>query len=195
MLRGVAVAGAALIVLVGGASAAPERDMLVRPGVGIGRISIGMTQAEVVRILGTHQRVNRRYRLGFGRSYVEHDWDYGRWTIGYEGRSGQLKVVRVGTLQATQRTPKGIGVGARPRDIVAAYPSARCADRYRNFKWYFVGRYVTVKSPNGRLTAFLVKTPYFGRDRTHRVIEVMVATNALLRGEKDWPCAPDWREG
>src|SRR5687767_13778940 len=57
VLRGVAAADAALVGLVGGASAAPERDMLVRPGVAIGRISIGMTQAEVVRILGTHQLV------------------------------------------------------------------------------------------------------------------------------------------
>jgi SmpA / OmlA family len=167
----------------------------VRPGVGIGRISIGMTQAQVERILGTPTLTNRRYRLGFGRSYVEHDWDYARWTVGYEGRPGRLKVVRVGTNQRTQRTPKSIGVGSRPGAIVRAYPNAQCADRYRNYRWDFVGRYVTVRAPNGRLTSFLVATPYYGQDRTHRVIEVMVTTHPRLRGERDWPCAADWRQG
>ena len=183
------------VVAVTAASAAPQRDALVRPGIGIGRITIGMTQAQVVRILGTHHRVNRRYKLGFGRSYVEHDWDYGRWTVGYEGRPGQLKVVRVATLQDTQRTPKRIGVGSRPREVVAAYPNVRCAERYRNYRWDRIGRFLTVRAPNGRLTSFLVATPWYGRDRTQRVIEVMVTQNPRLRGERDWPCDPGWQQG
>ena len=52
ILRGVAATGVTLAVLAGEASAAADRDSLVRPGVGIGRISIGMTQAQVQRVLG-----------------------------------------------------------------------------------------------------------------------------------------------
>jgi hypothetical protein len=154
-----------------------------------------MTQAQVQRILGTPTLTNRRYRLGFGRSYVEHDWDYARWTVGYEGRPGQLKVVRVATNQRTQRTPKRIGVGSSPRDVVAAYPSVRCAERYRNYRWDRIGRYLNVRAQDGRLTSFLVGTPWYGRDRTQRVIEVMVTTNPRLRGERDWPCEPGWQRG
>jgi hypothetical protein len=191
----VPIALCSAVVAATAASAAPQRDALVRPGVGIGRVAIGMTQAEVKRILGQHSRVNRRYKLGFGRSYVEHDWDYGRWTVGYEGRPGQLKVVRVATLQDTQRTPRRIGVGSRPREVVAAYPAVRCVERYRSYRWDRIGRFLSFRAPNGRLTSFLVATPWYGRDRTQRVIEVMVATNPRLRGERDWPCPNDWREG
>lgn len=194
MVRGVAACGISIAVATAGAaSAAPQRDTLVRPGVGIGRIALGLPQAQVVRILGPPSRVNRRYALGFGRTYVEHDWDYGRWTVGYEGRRGSLKVVRVATLQDTQRTPRRIGVGSRPREVVAAYPSVRCAERYRNYRWERIGRYLTVRAPNGRLTSFLVATPWYGRDRTQRVIEVMVAQSPRLKGERDWPCDPGWQ--
>jgi hypothetical protein len=189
----VAVAGTALAVLTGGASAAPERDALVRPGVGIGRISIGMTQPQVQRILGRPTLVNRRYQLGFGRSYVEHDWDYARWTVGYEGRPGQLRVVRVATNVRTERTPQRIGVGSRPRDIARAYASARCVERSRTDGWARVGRYVIVRAPNGRLTSFLVAQPWYGQDRTQRVIEVMVTVQPRIKGERDWPCDPGWQ--
>jgi len=195
VLRGIAAAGVALAVLTGGASAAPERDTLVRPGIGIGRITLGMTPTQVERVLGRHTLVNKRHELGFGRTYVEHDWDYARWTVGYEGRRGQLRVVRVATNQSTQRTPQGVGVGSQPRDIVRAYPAARCALRYLNRRWDLLGRYVTVTAPNGRLTSFLVATPWYGRDRTHRVVEVMVAQRPRLRGEKDAPCPAGWRLG
>jgi hypothetical protein len=194
VLRGVALAGTAVAVLAGGASAAPERDALVRPGVGIGRIAIGMTRAQVARAIGPHTRVNRRYKLGFGRSYVEHDWDYGRWTVGYEGRPGQLRVVRVATLQARERTPQRIGIGSRPRDVARAYPRGRCVDRARTDRIAALGRFVIVRAGNGRLTQFLIGRPWYGRDRTPRVIEVMVATKALVRGEWDYPCPAGWQQ-
>jgi hypothetical protein len=58
-----------------------------------------------------------------------------------------------------------------------------------------IGRFLTVRAPNGRLTSFLVATPWYGRDRTEHVIEVMVATTARLQGERDWPCPDGWRQG
>jgi hypothetical protein len=194
VLRGVAAAGATLAVLTGAASAAPERDALVRPGIGIGPIEIGMTQAQVQRMLGAPTLTNRRYPLGFGRSYVEHDWDYARWTVGYEGRPGQLRVVRVATNTRTQRTPQRIGVGSRPRDVIRAYRNARCVERNRTDGIARVGRFLTVRAPSGRLTSFLVGTPWYGQDRTHRVLEVMVSTTARIRGERDFPCPAGWQQ-
>jgi hypothetical protein len=195
VLRKLVVSGLlAALVVASGAVAGSARDTRVRPGVGIGRVSLGMTPAQVERALGRHTLVNRRQRLGFGTSYVEHYWDLG-WTVGYTGRPGRLRAVRVATMSRTQRTPAGIGVGSRPRDIVRAYPTARCAERYRRYGNVRVGRYVTVRARNGRSTAFVVGTPWYGRDRTHRVIEVMVATTPLLRGERDWPCPAGWQRG
>lgn len=193
MLRGVAAAVLVGAAVVSTAAAAPERDALVRPGVGIGRISIGSTQAQVVQILGPHHRVNRRYPIGFGRIHVEHDWDYGRWTVAYEGRPGRLEVVKVATMLQTQRTPQRIGVGSRPRDLARAYPSGRCVERQRTDRATSVGRFYVVRARNGRLTSFLIATPWYGQDRRHRVVEVIVSTRARGRNERDWPCAPGWQ--
>ena len=193
VLRKLVVSGLlGALVVASGAVAVGSRDALVRPGVGIGRVSLGMTPAQVERALGRHTLVNRRQRLGFGTSYVEHYWDLG-WTVGYTGRPGRLSVVRVSTQARNQRTPARIGVGSRPRDIVRAYPGARCVDHYRRYRYVRVGRYVRVRARNGRVTAFLVGTPWYGRDRSHRVLEVMVASKPLLRGERDWPCPAGWQ--
>jgi hypothetical protein len=193
VLRKLAISGFFVgLVVAGGAVASSSRDALVRPGVGIGRVSLGMTPVQVERALGRHTLVNKRERLGFGTSYVEHYWDAG-WTVGYTGRRGRLRVVRVSTQARNQRTPARIGVGSRPRDIVRAYPGARCAERYRRYRYVRVGRYVSVRARNGRVTAFLVGTPWYGQDRSHRVLEVMVASTPLLRGERDWPCPAGWQ--
>ena len=70
------VALVAAVVAAAAAHGAPQRDALVRPGVGIGKIRLGMTPAQVFRALGRTPLVNRRIDFGFGTRYVEYGWDY-----------------------------------------------------------------------------------------------------------------------
>ena len=175
------------------APAAPERDALVRPGRGIGRVSLGMTLAQVRRTLGPHTAVNARKRLGFGETYVELDWTYSTWRVGFEGRRGRLRAVRVATTMRRQRTPEGLGPDSRIRDIVRVYPRATCSDWAGLGTNSSVGRWVTVRHAGGARTVFVVLTEGTPQPPPGRVVEVMVQRPARGLAETRRPCRGDWR--
>ncbi|HXV02055.1 MAG TPA: hypothetical protein VFP24_00655, partial [Gaiellaceae bacterium] len=79
------VAAALIVLTLGVASAAakPDGDTRVRHGAGIGPITLGMTYAQVRKILGGPQTVDRRETLRNGRRYLEFGWDFSWWTIGF----------------------------------------------------------------------------------------------------------------
>jgi hypothetical protein len=81
-------------------ASAPSSTRLIRLGVGIGKIRLGMTYAEVRRALGRPQLVNRRQDRGFGNRYIEYLWNYDEWRVGLLGPRGRERVVRVSTARA-----------------------------------------------------------------------------------------------
>jgi len=129
MRRVVAFVVAGSLLACAGANAAggsAGRDALVRPGVAIGKLRLGMSLSQVQRVIGRHTLVNVKDELGFKRHYVELDWNYGVWTVGFVGREGDYRVVKIATTTRRERTAKGNAVGSRARRLVAEFPRGVC---------------------------------------------------------------------
>jgi hypothetical protein len=107
------------------AYAAPDATALIRPGVGIGKVRLGMTQAQVRRVLGPHTVVNVRERR-FGLRYLELAYDYSAYTVGFFGAPGKLRVVSVATSLRRERTRNGLGPGTSLRALRRALRGERC---------------------------------------------------------------------
>jgi hypothetical protein len=119
-LLGLAVAGA-----LGLAAPAAAEQEVVRHGESIGKVRLGMSVAEVHRLLGRPRSTTREQR---GRNtYLESDWDYGWWTVGFaRPPGGRFRAVMVGTVQKAQRTPERLGAGATRGDVARRLPDSRC---------------------------------------------------------------------
>jgi hypothetical protein len=98
--------GAALVAV----PTASSRSVPIRVGVGIGPINLGMNGQQVSRALGRPRAVIERRVIG-GRPYVEFEYQYGAWNIGFLGPKGRRRVVLVGSGLPRHRTPEGVGVG------------------------------------------------------------------------------------
>jgi hypothetical protein len=107
---------AGAIVLAPSASGSSERSVPIRIGHGIGPINLGMTGAQVYRALGRPRTVVDR-KVIRGRPYVEFEYGYGRWTVGFYGRKPNRRVVLVLTALGRHRTPEGLGVGSSDREV------------------------------------------------------------------------------
>jgi hypothetical protein len=109
------------------ARAAPGANALIRPGVGIGPLRLGMTPQQVRHALGQPIYV-RGTRLGFGRLLIE----YSYWLDGYTAYllrvGGKARVVSVQTTLAKEKTASGLGVGSTERQIRRVYPDVRCSE-------------------------------------------------------------------
>jgi hypothetical protein len=103
-----ALAAAAVAALPAGATT--ERDRLIRPGVGIAKVRLGMTQAQLRAVMGRPLAVLPQ-QAQFGRAAVEWQYGYGAYTVRLEGRRNALRVVRVATTVLKERTREGFGVG------------------------------------------------------------------------------------
>lgn len=101
------------------AQGAPESNFVIQPGRAIGEVRVGMTFAQVRAVLGKPNVVNKRTRAGFGR-YVEYDWGWGSWTVGFSGRGSNLRVSLIGTTLRRERTRDGVGVGTSAARMRAA---------------------------------------------------------------------------
>jgi hypothetical protein len=84
------------------ASSASAMEETIYPGVGIGKVKLGMTRTQVVRALGKDYVVNKS-----GSSYTELGWNFSSWTI----RLRDGRAVEVGTALQGQRTTKRVGPG------------------------------------------------------------------------------------
>jgi hypothetical protein len=150
------------------ASAATESTIV--PGVGIGKVKVGLTLAQVQKALGgKYEYVNERSRVA-GRQYLEAGWDFGGWTIGFLRRGGTYRVAEVGHTLRGQRTAKRIGVGSSLQQVARTYPYAVCG--------YYA---LLIVSPNGVQTVFKLdrKHPHPTNkpaplDVEYRVSEVVV---------------------
>jgi hypothetical protein len=181
-----AAAGIAVLLAASG-TAGTSRGAAIKPGKGIGKVELGMTLAQVKRALGGPPfSADRRTNFGARGRYIEYTWEVGSfiihtWHVGLRStrRNGPLRVVRVGTGVPGHRTPQGLGVGSRARDIVRVYPGIRCEFRHEREKgWY--GTWMFVVHPGGAMTAFNLEfqeTP--GRETALKVIAVLVQRSWL----------------
>lgn len=113
-LRTAAAPAALMTIAVASASAAPQRDMLLRPGVGAGKLRLGMTFEQAKAALGRPDR-SRRVRPFGSRvpgPYAEHEWGLEpAWKVGVYGRGESARVVVIETTRP-ERTRSGVGVGS-----------------------------------------------------------------------------------
>jgi hypothetical protein len=174
-------------------AAAPARDALISPGRGIGKVTVGMTRQQVQAALGRHTFVSRRRNLGFGEQYLELQWGFATWTVGFQGRPGRFRAVMVGTTLRRQRTREGLGTGSQVRDIVRAYPRATCSD------WAGLGangskeRWIVVTHPTGSRTIFAAIGDGQASPAPLEVVEVMVQRPARGLAERRSRCPANWR--
>jgi hypothetical protein len=104
------VAFAVVGFVAAGAPASTAKSLAIEHGVGIGPVTLGMSGPEVWKQLGSPRSVIERRVVG-GQPYVEFEYDFGAWNVGFLGRRGQRRVVLVGTGLSRQRSPEGVGVG------------------------------------------------------------------------------------
>ena len=193
----------AALAVAGSAPATPERDTVIRMGRAIGKIELGMTPAQVRRAFGRrHVSVIRRIDFSPRGRYVELGWELpGRrawepeaWSVGFRSwsRRGPLRVVRVATDTRSERTPRGVGVGSRPRQIVRAYPNATCVSRAN--ETHYRHDWIVVENERGGMTAFNLRNPdTWQEDPDNRtVVAAMVQRAWFSMGPGHRPCRPGW---
>jgi hypothetical protein len=101
---------------------------VILPGIGIGKVRLGMTFGQVRDALGRPGAVLRRERFGFGSQYVEYAWRDTAWIVAVLGRGDRARVVSVSTTLGRERTPSRVGVGSTEQALRRTV-GARCVGR------------------------------------------------------------------
>jgi hypothetical protein len=180
-------------------SAASATELTIVPGVGIGKVKLGMTAAQVKKALGKSYTINSTTNLS-GRHYVEYGWNYSQWTVTFAQQGRRLRVVQVGVVTRKQRTAKGIGPGSSWRALVRAYPNGVC--RFNPLPINAAAVKYLVPRKGGTHTIYVLPSPrpnMFnpGEQKKWQVSEVQVRTPWMPLPEfgRDWIalCSPDWR--
>jgi hypothetical protein len=86
-------------------------ETLLRPGIGIGKLRLGMTLAEARKALGQGLRfsyASRTRHAGLLRHYESQD---GVWGLSVLGPKGKERLVRIGTDSPRERLSNGVGIG------------------------------------------------------------------------------------
>jgi hypothetical protein len=185
LARAVTVAAVAALALLGATpvATAPESDLLVRHGQGIGNLHLGMTLSQVRSLLGAPRAQNKRERRPRGYTYLELDWGYAWWTVGFErAPGGKYRAVSIGTVQSGQRTPQGLGAGSRERDLTRRLSGLRCW-RVRSIHDPY-GKYTNecvYGERAGRTTAFILNGFAGLGDPRARVLQVEVRAPGFYR--------------
>jgi hypothetical protein len=176
------------------ASGAAAMEETIYPGVGIGKLKLGMTRAQVVRTLGKDYVVNAS-----GAGYTELGWNFSSWTV----RLREGRAVEVGTALQTQRTTKRVGPGSFWLKLVKAYPGGSCTftGPPPGFGAYAVLEYL-VAHKGGTQTVFTLhawppRAYYASTAKTFFVVSVAVRTRyqALPEFARDYPyrCRDGWQ--
>lgn len=124
--RGLALIAAASLAPAAGAIGSPLPDHLIRPGVAAGGVRLGMSEGQVLKVLGQPDaRVPRRNELG---AFIDLSWpgiSVRRW----DGAGG--RVVNIAITDRGIRTRGGIGVGSPRTAVRKAFPAAHCDESPR----------------------------------------------------------------
>jgi len=169
------------------AAPASGTESTIYPGVGIGKVKLGMTKAQVERALGKPDLVNAREG-----AYTEYAWAFATWTVGFiHGRA-----VQVATTLASQRTPDRVGPGSTWQQLARAYPRGICTQNNSTTTGGLVELLVPHKG--GTQTIYYVRQAKgFGNDNAWHVAEVHVRTSwmPLPEFQTTWNshCSSDWQ--
>ena len=169
------------------AGARTDANLRIRPAQSIGKIRLGMSEMQLRRAMGRPRAVVPRSG-SFGLRTVEYEYGFAEYVVRLFGPRRRLRVTAVATTLRRERTAKGVGAGSLERDVLRAYPTARCA-RLRTWRssggavTYVISsqRACTVHAPNGRRTIFTSgprSGPFLSPARwraSARVVEVGVA--------------------
>jgi hypothetical protein len=189
------------------AAPASATESTIVPGVGIGKIRMGMTLAQVERVFGKDAIVNSRRNVA-GTQYVEYGWNFSTWSVGFLQSGATLKATQVATTLRGQRTSDGIGVGSTFKAVARAYPRAICASYYPS-----MGSIATTQPGNGsrgygpaivvakdrKQMAFMVTNPDLGlavKTKPWYVNEVVVRNSVpgAVDFVPDGRCQPGWQQ-
>jgi hypothetical protein len=110
---------ASLATLVAGGTAGAS-SQLIRHGVGIGKVRLGMTEAQVRAALGRPTAIVRR-GAGFGGARLELQFDEAAYTVVLRRRGEGFRAVAVSTILPRERTREGLGVGALETRVRRSY--------------------------------------------------------------------------
>ena len=158
-----ALLAALALVVASTASAGQSRDALIRPGVSVGKVRLGMSVTQLRKALGKPWTVVT-YQRGFGRRQLE--LQYASLQITAFGRDGAERVVIIESKQERERTVAGIGIGVREA-VLRAQQSVACephrgtdatirADFYNRIGG---DRTCWIDAPNGARTLFISTGP------------------------------------
>jgi hypothetical protein len=134
---GILVSGLVATSAAGSPSAQTIPGRIV-PGVGVGKLRLGMSEQAAKRVLAPlgSRKFVRRVNAGRPDEYIEYEyphpnlrWDsFAAYTVGLRGRKGKRRVAVIEVHDARNRTREGIGVGSVESKLVRAYPNLRCVD-------------------------------------------------------------------
>ena len=185
MIRPVAGAGCLALVLAVSAAAAPSHDLVIRPGVGIGKVRLGMSLAAVRSAWGAPQAVTRSSRR------VELQYDFAAYVVTLAGSRGRERVVSVGTTLARERMRGDIGVGSLESRLRRVFRGELRCDalelmtmpRYPYPALAANRRECTLGDPRGPHTTFVTRMrpfTFLAQDwsRKARIYEVVVETGS-----------------
>ena len=96
-------------------------ESTINPGVSIGKVTLGMTEAQVKKAMGKW-----RYAQADG-DHLTVGWGIASWTVVFE--SG--KAVEVDTTLRSQRTTSGVGPGSPWHVLAQSYPHGLCVLEFR----------------------------------------------------------------
>jgi hypothetical protein len=116
MMRWLAALGCTGLALVASASAATQRDALIRPGVGIGKVRLGMTLAQVRAAWGRPQALTITPHQRGGRT-IELQYDFAAYVVTLIGLPERERVASVATTLAKEKTRQGLGPGSPERRV------------------------------------------------------------------------------
>jgi len=179
------------------APGASGMESTIYPGVGIGKVKLGMTFAQVKKQLGTPQTVEER-----SAGYVDYGWDFSTFSVGFIQRGRTLQTVSVATTLASQKTPDRVGPGTKWLALVKAYPHGLCTFSFEPP----YGLEYLVPHKGGTQTIFRLKEAtqpasqpggYRPNAPTYKVVEAAVRTpyRSLPEFAPSYPhrCMDGWR--
>jgi hypothetical protein len=128
MNRSLVVLGFVALVLATSTGASTQRDALIRPGVGIGKVRLGMTLAQVRAAWGRPYAVQITPHQRGART-IELQYDFAAYVVTLVGLPRRERVVAVATTLAKERLRQDVGVGSLELRLLRVFRGELHCDR------------------------------------------------------------------